>query len=51
MLTLDDLRSGGRTIGVISHVEAMKEQLPIGILVEASPHGSRVITEAAPSLL
>ena len=49
--TLDDLRSGGRTIGVISHVEAMKEQLPIGILVEASPHGSRVITEAAPSLL
>lgn len=49
--TLDDLRSGGRTIGVISHVEAMKEQLPIGILVEATPHGSSVITEAAPSLL
>ena len=49
--TLDDLRSGGRTIGVISHVEAMKEQLPIGIFVEATPHGSSVITEAAPSLL
>lgn len=48
--TLDDLRSGGRTIGVISHVEAMKEQLPIGILVESTPHGSRVITEAAVSL-
>lgn len=49
--TLDDLRSGGRTIGVISHVEAMKEQLPIGILVEATPYGSSVITEAAPSRL
>ncbi|MBD3752976.1 MAG: hypothetical protein IE935_11255, partial [Micrococcales bacterium] len=49
--TLDDLRSGGRTIGVISHVEAMKEQLPIGILVEATPYGSSVTTEAAPSLL
>ena len=29
----------------------MKEQLPIGIFVEATPHGSSVITEAAPSLL
>lgn len=49
--TLDELRSGGRTIGVISHVEAMKEQLPIGILVEATPYGPSVITEAVPHLL
>ena len=39
MRTLDELRQGGRTIGVISHVEAMKEQLPAQLLVEATPTG------------
>ena len=28
MRTLDELRQGGRTVGLISHVTAMKEQLP-----------------------
>lgn len=48
MRTLDELRAGGRTVGVISHVEAMKEQLPAQLLVEATPRGPSVITQDAP---
>jgi exonuclease SbcC len=35
MSTLDGLRAGGRTIGLISHVDSMKEQIParLGIIV------------------
>ncbi|MFW2513678.1 AAA family ATPase [Demequina sp. SO4-13] len=40
MSTLDELRSGGRTIGLISHVEAMKEQIPAKLEVERLPDGS-----------
>ena len=39
MSTLDSLRSGGRTIGLISHVEAMKEQIPARLHIEVSPRG------------
>ena len=47
MRTLDELRQGGRVIGVISHVEAMKDQLPAQLLVrrpiraERHPAGDR----------
>ncbi|MFH8248872.1 AAA family ATPase [Microbacterium sp. B2969] len=47
MRTLDELRQGGRTVGVISHVEAMKEQLPAQLLVEATPRGPSVVRAAA----
>lgn len=47
MRTLDDLREGGRTVGVISHVEAMKEQLPAQLVVEPTPRGPSVIRAAA----
>lgn len=43
MRALDELRAGGRTVGVISHVDAMKEQLPAQLLVEATPQGPSVI--------
>jgi exonuclease SbcC len=43
MRTLDELRQGGRTVGVISHVEAMKEQLPAQLLVRATPQGPSVV--------
>jgi len=43
MQALDELRAGGRTVGVISHVEAMKEQLPAQLLVEATPQGPSII--------
>ena len=47
MRTLDELRQGGRTVGVISHVAAMKEQLPAQLAVEATPQGPSVISQAA----
>ena len=40
------VRAGGRTIGVISHVEAMKEQLPAQLVVEATPQGPSIIRQA-----
>ncbi|MFJ4224162.1 AAA family ATPase [Microbacterium sp. NPDC089695] len=43
MRTLDELRQGGRTVGVISHVEAMQEQIPAQLSVRATPHGPSVI--------
>jgi exonuclease SbcC len=43
--TLDALRSGGRTIGLISHVDAMRERLPTGLKVVVSDRGdSRILT-------
>ncbi|WP_308491788.1 SMC family ATPase [Microbacterium terrisoli] len=47
MRTLDELRQGGRTVGVISHVEAMKEQLPAQLIVEAGAHGPSTIRQGA----
>lgn len=40
MQTLDELRSGGRTVGIISHVEAMKEQIPAQLRVRVASDGS-----------
>ena len=45
METLDELRQGGRTVGVISHVETMKERLTAQLLVEASTRGPSVIRQ------
>lgn len=39
MRTLDELRSGGRAVGVISHVESMQEQIPAQIVVEQTDAG------------
>ncbi len=39
MTTLDGLRAGGRTIGLISHVEAMKEQIPSKLLIRVTDKG------------
>ncbi|PPF51849.1 ATPase [Rathayibacter rathayi] len=41
--TLDALRSGGRTIGLISHVDAMRERLPIALHVVVGPRGDSTI--------
>nr|WP_283251901.1 SMC family ATPase [Aeromicrobium duanguangcaii] len=43
METLDSLRQNGRTIGLISHVETMKERIPAQLAVEKTAQGcSRV---------
>ncbi|MFE5408402.1 AAA family ATPase [Microbacterium sp. NPDC056569] len=47
MRTLDELRQGGRTVGVISHVAAMKEQLPAQLAVESTTAGPSVIRQDA----
>ncbi|WP_375385044.1 AAA family ATPase [uncultured Microbacterium sp.] len=45
MRTLDELRQGGRVVGVISHVEAMKDQLPAQLTVRTSTHGDSIIDQ------
>lgn len=46
MHTLDGLRQGGRTIGLISHVEAMKEQIPSQLHVDVADGGWSVIRQS-----
>ncbi|WP_166866522.1 AAA family ATPase [Salinibacterium sp. ZJ70] len=46
MHTLDGLRQGGRTIGLISHVEAMKEQIPSQLRVDVVEGGWSVIRQS-----
>jgi exonuclease SbcC len=43
MRTLDELRQGGRTVGVISHVEAMQGQIPAQLRVRATKEGPSLI--------
>ncbi|MDQ1662730.1 MAG: repair protein SbcC/Rad50, partial [Blastococcus sp.] len=47
MAALDDLRAGGRTIGLISHVESMQDRIAAKLQVEVLPTGdSRVLQTA-----
>ena len=39
---LDRLRAGGRTVGIISHVAALRDRIRVGIEVTASTHGSSI---------
>jgi exonuclease SbcC len=48
MATLDDLREGGRTIGLISHVEAMKESIPAQLFVDHTDGGWSTIRTSRP---
>ncbi|TFC94667.1 MULTISPECIES: AAA family ATPase [Cryobacterium] len=45
MNTLDGLRAGGRTIGLISHVDSMKEQIPAKLVITVSAEGHSEIGE------
>jgi exonuclease SbcC len=45
MSTLDGLRAGGRTIGLISHVETMKEQIPAKLQIRVTDRGDSEIEE------
>jgi exonuclease SbcC len=42
MSVLDELRRGGRTVGVISHLEELRTRIPTRIEVLAERHGSRL---------
>ncbi len=43
MHTIDGLRAGGRVIGLISHVDAMKDQIPSQLSIYTTPHGYSAI--------
>ena len=48
MGTLDTLRAGGRTIGLISHVDSMKEQIPATLRIWVTDQGySRIEADTA----
>jgi len=42
MAELDRLREGGRMVGVISHVAALRERIPVGLHVLRTPQGSHI---------
>jgi exonuclease SbcC len=42
MTALDELRRGGRMVGVISHVEELRTRIPSRLEVVAGRHGSRL---------
>ena len=42
MTVLDELRRGGRTVGVISHLEELRTRIPTRLEVLAGRHGSRL---------
>jgi exonuclease SbcC len=46
MSTLDGLRAGGRTIGLISHVDTMKEQIPAKLRIRVTDQGYSEIEES-----
>ncbi|WP_306231693.1 SbcC/MukB-like Walker B domain-containing protein [Agrococcus beijingensis] len=51
MSTLDELRAGGRSVGVISHVQQMQERIPSRIRVEPVPGGgSRIVVTPTAAL-
>lgn len=42
--SLLDLRNSGRMIGIISHVNELKEQISLGLEVKSTPAGSYIVT-------
>ncbi|MBX3195020.1 MAG: SMC family ATPase [Microbacteriaceae bacterium] len=48
METLDSLKQGGRTVGVISHVSSMQEQIAAQLRVVAEPGGPSEILQDLP---
>lgn len=39
--TLENLKEGGRLVGIISHVDSLRERIPTRLEVSAETHGSR----------
>ena len=40
MGTLDELRAGGRVVGVVSHVDELRQRIPSQVRVCRTPQGS-----------
>jgi exonuclease SbcC len=48
MDSLDELRKGGRVVGLVSHVEELKARIPSRLRVVPGRNGSKVVLESAP---
>ncbi len=46
MSTLDELRAGGRVVGVVSHVDELRQRIPSQVKVTRTPQGSRLAVSA-----
>ena len=42
MGTLDELRAGGRVVGVVSHVTELQQRIPSRLCVRRTPLGSSI---------
>jgi DNA repair protein SbcC/Rad50 len=42
MATLDELRAGGRVVGVVSHVEELRQRIPVRLRVRKARTGSKL---------
>jgi exonuclease SbcC len=49
MDTLDELRAGGRVVGLVSHVEEMKTRIPVRLRVRKGRTGSTITLEGVPA--
>lgn len=47
MSVLDDLRAGGRSVGLISHVEDLKTRITTQLMVTRTAHGSHIASSAS----
>jgi len=42
MAVLDDLRAGGRVVGLVSHVDELRQRIPNRLFVHKGRNGSRL---------
>ena len=45
---LDELRDGGRAVGIVSHVAELRQRIPAQLRVERGRSGSRIVRPATP---
>ncbi|MBA3367146.1 MAG: hypothetical protein H0T99_00450 [Geodermatophilaceae bacterium] len=49
MTVLDELRQGGRVVGIVSHVEELRSRVPMQLEIHTSSHGSTVDQSDVPA--
>jgi len=49
MTVLDELRQGGRVVGIVSHVEELRTRVPMQLQIRTSSHGSTLDQNTMPA--
>lgn len=49
MTVLDELRQGGRVVGIVSHVEELRTRVPMQLQIRTSSHGSTLDQDTMPA--